>query len=235
MKVKFYHLGLVGTVFCLGSHAYASEENLGLTLSSMDIPADVMSKIEAGKAKIKKTKEQIELLKLLKSKTPDPKEVLGKIQDAANKKVEMSEDILQAAIAMGEPEVVQKVLSVGGKVPGVTKQLGGTVLLMAVAELSRNKKTRKMMDVIGVLLQNGANVNAIQQSTKETALMAAARLGDLNLVKRFLEEKADKTVKNAKGQMAADIARDRMETLKGTGDAAKAQYEQAKLIWELLK
>lgn len=60
-------------------------------------------------------------------------------------------------------------------------------------------------DVISILIQNGADVNA-QNTDGNTGLHSAAALGMANVVQCLVENGADINVKNAKDQSALDLA-----------------------------
>ncbi|PWQ93574.1 ankyrin repeat domain-containing protein [Leucothrix arctica] len=63
------------------------------------------------------------------------------------------------------------------------------------------------LQVLKILLTNKANIN-VMDNFGETALMSAAGFGNTGKVKFLLENGADKSLKNKKGQLAADLAKD---------------------------
>lgn len=59
------------------------------------------------------------------------------------------------------------------------------------------------------LLERGADVNAVRQDDlKATALMTAAKAGEVALVELLLEHGADPSLTNSEGQTALDLASD---------------------------
>ena len=71
------------------------------------------------------------------------------------------------------------------------------------------------IEMLGLLLDAGANINALDQN-KQTVLMSASYKGDVNLVKYFLSKKADVNIKGLRDMTALDFAKqmDNTEVIK---------------------
>jgi len=76
----------------------------------------------------------------------------------------------------------------------------GWTALMIVAE-------KGFYEMAYFLIQNGANINIIDQEFSRTALMRAAEKGQFDLVKLFVENGADIGIVNSKGQTVIDTCK----------------------------
>jgi hypothetical protein len=76
-------------------------------------------------------------------------------------------------------------------------ETGNTTLIMAAAE--------KNQEMVSLLLQNGAEVNAINNDGR-SALMEAALWGRVKSVKALLNSNADKHLRDHQGRCAVDLA-----------------------------
>lgn len=78
---------------------------------------------------------------------------------------------------------------------------GYTPLMCAMATLDRNKRSdlAKLEAIVGILLENGADVNAQNKELEQTPLHFAAHHGAYQLVNSLLQNKADISIKDKKG------------------------------------
>jgi ankyrin repeat protein len=176
-------------------------------------------------------------------------EILGLLLDASadpnlpNKACKTS---VAMAAESGQLEALELLVSRGGEIDHVD-EIGGTPLLWAVA-LSKNPETARYLvdagasvnvvdksgmtpliwaagigqpEAVSILVDNGAEIDAVEIHAKESALMRAARIGNAGNLRILLDADADMELKNMLGQTAAVIAaaQGRFEKVKMLGDA----------------
>lgn len=105
------------------------------------------------------------------------------------------------AMRTGHRDIVWRLLEAGADTTLCAKD--GTTLLIMCA---RDKET----DLARRLLETGCDVNAVRSDDRTvTALMRAARSGNLAMVELLLEHGADPSITNPDGKTALDLARNR--------------------------
>lgn len=97
---------------------------------------------------------------------------------------------LSAAAFTGNVAVMKQALT-GGADPNIQDPQSGSTLLATAALMGHT-------EIVGLLLEHGADVNA-RSRDGGTALHAAAFLGRANIVKRLLDKGADTTLRNNMG------------------------------------
>ncbi len=81
------------------------------------------------------------------------------------------------------------------------------------------------LKVLKFLHKNGADLNYQTQKRKETALMIAVEEGHRAIISYLLENGADETLRNSKGQTAADILREKIAYQKQRKAQAQKQLD----------
>jgi ankyrin repeat protein len=114
---------------------------------------------------------------------------------------------LHVAAHFCHPRVVAVLLERGADPNAVTRNDGSVTPLHSGAAPRRGEHG-EMMDIVGRLLEHGADVNA-QQAGGFTVLHTAARRGDRALVQLLLAHGADPGVLDGRGADARDHARRR--------------------------
>src|SRR6266850_8141703 len=120
-----------------------------------------------------------------------------------------SDDSFVERAAAGDSVVVRDFLQSGIK-PNVTGKDGRTPLI-AAAEAGR-------LDIVQLLLQSGAQVNATDKSkARNTPLIIASAAGQTEIVKLLLAKGADKNARDAKGGMTPLLS----ASVSGSRDTAR--------------
>jgi ankyrin repeat protein len=128
-----------------------------------------------------------------------PQKALALIQRGANPNLKDNNGThpFVAAIVMGEPALIEVLLQKGID-PDMKMDLIGTTPLMVAA-------LENQIELVKLLVDAGANINH-QNQEGLTALMMAADMGNAEIVEHFLQHRADRSLKDANGMLAADFA-----------------------------
>jgi ankyrin repeat protein len=122
--------------------------------------------------------------------------------------------LLLSAAERGEVEIVKGLITAGAKIDVRDQEYGTTALIEAAME--------GHAEIVRLLIQAGADPNlaargdAGGEGAGWTALMGAAVAGKPEIVRMLLAEGADRSIVNAKGQTALDMARE-----EGQGNTAR--------------
>jgi ankyrin repeat protein len=99
------------------------------------------------------------------------------------------------AAKKGNKEMIEALISAGADV-NRQKEGGGSALMYAVSGKQRN------VDICLLLIENGAEINATSNWSKETALMEAAHSGNIEACRLLIENGADVNMKDKNGETA---------------------------------
>ncbi len=111
---------------------------------------------------------------------------------------------LHLACFFGHPDVVKALLDRGAPVNPVADN---PMQVRPLHSAAAHHDARTSLVICGMLIEHGADVNAIQQGGF-TALHAAAQQGNLELVKLLVDSGADPSMKTEAGKEASDIGRE---------------------------
>jgi len=132
----------------------------------------------------------IDVVKLLLEKGADPN---VSFDDATGSP-------LDSAVLGGDPEMVRLLIAGGAK---VNYKMRGAYTALHSACLA--KESPSSLEIVAVLLESGAEVNAVTHIGL-TPLMNAVEADNTSLVKLLLSRGADPSIKNFQGRTALDIA-----------------------------
>lgn len=108
---------------------------------------------------------------------------------------------ITSAADYGHPEFVALLLDHGASIE-TNSPWNGFTALMNAAKGCYNHKKNEYLDTLKLLLARGANVNAQNNSSKQTALMLAAYYAQPKKVRLLLEAGADITLRDERGDTA---------------------------------
>lgn len=126
-------------------------------------------------------------------------DLLGKQPGIINAKYKGGNTDLIKAAALGLNQSVENLLKVGAN-PAIQNDKKETALIVSI----NNHRTTAALAIIPVMTQEALNA---QDYLGNTALIYAASLGDLDVVKALLAKGADLSIKNNKGETAFIVAR----------------------------
>jgi ankyrin repeat protein len=116
-----------------------------------------------------------------------------------------------------DPDILRALIAAGADPRAVVQD--GTTALMAAVGMAQNDARRAdeaaALEVIKILVANGASVNAVNR-TGQTALHGAARAGADTIVRFLAEHGAALDIKDRQGRTALDVARDPIRPLDST-------------------
>jgi ankyrin repeat protein len=120
--------------------------------------------------------------------------------------VEVVQLLLESGADPNYPIPVQSTRNGGGASGGGEEQRCAILCFAATSRSIDIFDTSKCLATIQVLLDAGANINAVQQGTKDTALITAAKWGMPEIAVMLLNNGADPTIRNADGMNAVEAA-----------------------------
>jgi uncharacterized protein len=108
--------------------------------------------------------------------------------------------------------LVKCLLGKGAKMTAQYPSLGLTPLASAIGVLSESPEENALhvpvlSNLLELSLQDGLDINTVDQSGRTTLHMAAGSKGLIEFVRLLLKKGADKTIKDKTGKTAADVAK----------------------------
>ncbi len=115
--------------------------------------------------------------------------------------------VLADANAAGQLRAMQYLLEHGAKVDGSDANAGETPLMVAAVHGDNPDQTAGQVAVVKLLLDKGANVNAVTERQHLTALHWAAYRGYLDTIRLLLARGANRSARNDYGKTPLEMMR----------------------------
>lgn len=119
------------------------------------------------------------------------------------------DNILMIAVRAGKLEVVKKLLgypTIQRDLNSLNKNAQSALIIGCESNHTEPEKKMYASEIVKLLLAEKANVNLKEKNTEETALMKAARFGNVDTVQLLIDANADPSKVNKEGKNAYQIA-----------------------------